>query len=94
MTHKKSKRKVVTGRVPWLIVLIGVVLLAVAAMMLSGQSTGEGSGRPLLQVDRDKVDLGDVSLGQTVEVTFNLTNKGDGVLRFSEAPYTELAAGC
>lgn len=94
MTHKKSKQQQVPGRTPWLIILIGFVLLVLAGIMLSGRQRGEGSGRPLLQVDRDKVDLGDVPLGQTVEVTFNLTNRGDGVLRFSRAPYTELAAGC
>lgn len=94
MAHKKSKLQTVPGRTPWLIILVGLVLLVVAGVILSGRQNGEGSGRPLLQVDRDKVDLGNVPLGQTVEVTFNVTNGGDGLLRFSQPPYTELAAGC
>lgn len=94
MKHRNYKQRAVTGRTPWLIILIGLVLLVVAGIILSGRANGGGSGRPLLQVDQDKVDLGDVPLGQTVDVVFRIANNGDGVLRFNEAPYTELAAGC
>ncbi len=54
----------------------------------------EVKGSPSLQVDQEKVDLGDVKLGKTVEVTFKLTNVGDQPLRFSKAPYVEVAEGC
>ena len=49
---------------------------------------------PPLKVDKDEVDLGNVKLGQTVEVTFNVANVGDKQLRFAEAPYVELVEGC
>jgi hypothetical protein len=45
-------------------------------------------------VDQEKVDLGIVKLGQTVDVKFKLTNVGDQTLRFSKAPYIEVLEGC
>ncbi len=52
------------------------------------------SGSPSLKVDQEKVDLGNVKLGQTVEVKFMLTNVGDETLRFRKAPYIEVLQGC
>lgn len=51
-------------------------------------------GAPRLSVDREKVDLGDVRLGQTVEVTFEIANVGDQPLRFTQQPYIEVVEGC
>jgi hypothetical protein len=48
----------------------------------------------LLKVDKEKVDLGDVKLGQTVMVSFQLTNLGDKTLKFTKAPYVEVLEGC
>jgi hypothetical protein len=45
-------------------------------------------------VDQDKVDLGNVKLGQTVDVKFTLTNVGDKTLRFNKPPYIEVLEGC
>jgi hypothetical protein len=45
-------------------------------------------------VDKEKVDLGEVKLGKTVEVSFELTNVGDQTLRFSEQPFIEVKEGC
>jgi len=86
-----------------LLLMVGGLLLAGAAAILWWQSpstpkapgsSSEVTGSPKLKVDREKVDLGDVPLGQTVEVTFELTNAGDRQLRFTDVPYIEVAAGC
>ena len=45
-------------------------------------------------MNQEKVDLGNVKLGQTVEVKFTLTNVGDKTLRFSKTPYVEVLEGC
>ena len=86
---------------PVLLVLAGIVLVAGAlfAVWKSGQSAGsqvpiEVKGSPSLEVDRDSVDLGDVPLGKTVTVSFQLANVGDETLRFSEKPYIEVREGC
>jgi hypothetical protein len=56
--------------------------------------TPEVTGAPKLKVDKSDVDLGDVQLGQTVEVAFELTNAGDRQLRFTDVPYVEVVEGC
>jgi hypothetical protein len=52
------------------------------------------NGQPARQVDKEKVDFGDVKLGQTVEAKFAVTNVGDQPLRFTAKPYIEVIEGC
>ena len=108
MSNKKTRRealrqKQAAASSPWPLALIavGVVLISVVAFAVwqaAGKGTPEvpveATGTPKLKVDKDKVDLGDVPLGQTVEVTFNIANTGDKQLRFTETPYVELVEGC
>ncbi|HSR46180.1 MAG TPA: hypothetical protein VLT15_13260 [Acidimicrobiia bacterium] len=51
-------------------------------------------GTPILQLDRDFVDFGDVQFNQMVEATFEVTNTGDATLLFTEEPFIELEDGC
>ena len=101
MKHSKkvvSKRQHVPIWLP-LIIVAGVVLIGAA--LLSGNSdtaapsvSPQVTGAPALTVDKDKVDFGNVTLGQTVEVKFEVTNVGDQPLRFNEKPYVEVVEGC
>jgi len=86
---------------PMLVVLAGMVLVAGAlfAVWKMGQSSTpqvsvEVNGSPSLKVDKNEVDLGDVPLGKTVTVSFQLANVGDKTLNFSEKPYVEVKEGC
>lgn len=92
--HRKQKA-------PWPLIaaVVGGLALIVAAVFAFNQppkpkATIEVTGSPSLRADREEVDLGDVKLGQTVTVSFELTNVGDQTLRFSEAPYIEVKEGC
>ena len=74
-------------------------MLIIAVVASRGSSGGakaaiEVNGSPSMKVDKEQVDLGDVKLGQTVEVTFQVTNVGDQPLRFEEQPYIEVVEGC
>ena len=60
----------------------------------NGSPSNPWSGSASLSVDQEEIDLGDVRLGESVQVSFQITNIGDQTLRFTEAPYIELKAGC
>ncbi len=83
----------------WALVLGGVLVTATAAAILMHDGAGPArpageSGRPVLQVQPERIDLGEVPLGQWVEARFTLTNAGDGRLRLAGAPWVEAVAGC
>lgn len=83
---------------PLFFLLGGVALLALAYFLWQSQNRThvpvEVSGGPRLSVDKERIDLGDVRLGQTVRVTFEVANTGDQTLNFQEAPYIEVIEGC
>lgn len=100
-TNKRFGRKSKRNQYSWLFLLVGgIVLVGLAFLALRGKSAAqppaaiEVYGAPSLKVDQEQVDLGEVKLGQLVQVSFRLTNVGDQPLRFSEAPYVELVEGC
>lgn len=83
----------------WLIIAgIGLVLVAVWALLNSGGSDKaaiEVTGAPKIKVDQETFDYGDVKLGVTpIRTVVWVTNVGDKVLKFSEAPYIEVLEGC
>jgi cell division septal protein FtsQ len=84
---------------PMILLLVGGMLLVIGAVNAFAKPPEpkadiEVSGTPSLKVDQEKVNLGDIKLGRTVEVTFKLMNVGDQTLRFSKAPYIEVLEGC
>lgn len=93
LRHHKKKQ-------PWpVILLVAGGLLVVGAIFAvrkpsEPKAAIEVTGAPSLKVDQEKVDLGNVKLGQTVDVKFKLTNVGDKTLRFTETPYVEVVEGC
>jgi hypothetical protein len=97
-THRKYGSKKVF---PWLIVIVGgIVLLAVAFLLTrrgagAGTSASEaGGGTPQIVVDQQKIDYGYVKFGETRTFKVAITNKGDGSLRFTQQPYIEVKEGC
>ena len=80
------------------IVLGGAVILGIAEFVVLRQKpalvTAQVSGGPRLTTDKELVDLGDIRLGNPVQVSFELKNSGDQPLQFSEAPYIEVKEGC
>jgi hypothetical protein len=94
-----SSRKKKSPILPILLALGGLLLVAAAAFSLTRSKADpnfkpEVTGSSSLKANQEKVDLGDVPLGQTVQASFVLTNVGDKPLRFTEEPYIEVAAGC
>ena len=76
------------------VILIGFAVWALGLGKSQSKAATEVTGAPSLKVDKEKVDLGDVKLGEWVQVSFEITNQGDQPLSFQESPYVQLAAGC
>jgi len=84
---------------PLLLVAGGLLLLVGGYAMLTRDRVDpnfvpEVSGAPRLQVDKDRVDLGDVAFNDNAWAGFEVTNVGDQPLVFTRAPYVELIEGC
>jgi hypothetical protein len=107
MSQKKKRKPGVSrhntprSKAPLLIIAGGVALVAIAGLLIFGGGTPasppaavEVSGAPALKVDKEKVDVGDVRLGESVTVNFELANAGDQPLRFTEQPYVTVVEGC
>jgi hypothetical protein len=97
--RRRMKRNQKNRWMPVLLGLGGLALLVLAVLSFRGGNSGskagvEVNGSPSLKVDKEQVDLGDVKLDRTVEVTFKLTNVGDQPLRFNDQPYIEVVEGC
>jgi len=92
-----GRSKPTPSRKPLILIAGGAVLLIVALIFVFQQpqpSADTTGGTPKLKADRELVDLGDQKLGNTVQVSFQLSNIGDGTLRFKQNPYVEVKEGC
>ena len=76
------------------LLLVGLAAFAIWRGQAAPKLTPEVTGTPRLKADREQVDLGDVRLGQSVEVNFKLSNVGDQALEFTAPPYVEVVEGC
>mgnify|MGYP001264804761 FL=1 len=92
MSKKKLKKQNQRKRLPLPLMAIGGVLLILAAFFFAKQSAGGGT--PVIAVDQQKIDYGDVKLDTEKTFTVKVTNTGKGTLRFKEEPYIEVLEGC
>jgi len=91
-----SKRKAQPKKspLPLVALIAGGTLLIVAAIYFSFQGGEQDSGTPLLSIDQQVIDFGDVKLDTTVSFAITVTNNGDGVLRFTDEPSIQVVEGC
>lgn len=98
-TKLKPKTKPKRSLLPLWLSLAGLVLLVIAGWAIArGNSQGkaeiEVKGAPSLKVDKEFIDHGQVKLGDHIRDDIRVTNVGDKLLRFTEAPYIEVLEGC
>jgi len=91
MGKKKFKKQ--RKSFPWLQVVLGGSLLLVAVFLFANQSRDSG-GTSSISVDQKTIDYGDVKLNTDKTFAIQVTNTGDGTLRFKEQPYIEVLEGC
>ena len=61
---------------------------------LFARQNGDGGGTPAIAIDQEKIDYGYVQFGNNKTFAIQVTNTGDGTLRFKEEPYIEVVEGC
>jgi len=88
--YKKQRKQ----NFPWLLWVLGGILLAGAAFLFARQGGGDGGGTPSVAVDQQKIEYGDVKFGVNKTFAIKVTNTGDGTLRFREKPYIQVLEGC
>lgn len=76
---------------PW--IAFGVILLVAAGIIFISQGAG-GGGTPRLSVNPASIAYGDVKLDTNLNFKIEVSNQGDGPLRFQEEPYIEVVEGC
>jgi len=91
---KKTKKNRQQKKFPWVIVVVVVALVTAAIFLSSKPSADYSSGTPAITVDEQNIDMGYIKLGEYRTIKIKVTNTGDGVLRFKEAPYLEVVEGC
>ena len=92
MAKKNQRYRKQHKNFPWLLVALGGGLLLIAAVLFA--RGGGGGGTPAIKVDQDRIDYGLVKFGENRQFTIQVTNTGDGTLRFKEKPYIEVLEGC
>lgn len=92
MSKKRRKQK---KQFPWWLILITGIMLVIAGYGFARQrSSFSDGGTPVIAVDQQKIDYGNVKLNTDLTFTIKVTNTGNGVLRFNDKPYIEVAKGC
>ena len=104
MSHNRTKRSAnrqqqAKNAGPLGIVFAGLILVLMASLALFrpisvALDEAFGKGSPSLKVDKEKIDLGDVKLGESVSVSFKLTNSGNKTLYLIQDPYVKVLKGC
>jgi hypothetical protein len=98
MSRKTKKQKKRKFPLPLLILFgVGGFLLVAAMVLYTGRnrdSAAYGDGTPILKVDQERIDYGDVKFNTPKTFTITVTNIGDEVLRFTKEPYIKVLEGC
>jgi len=93
---KKSRKQKEKSRLPLIIAIAGGILVVATGIFLATRGGGnpQSDGTPEIVVDNEVIDYGDVKLDTPLAFTISISNMGDGVLRFKEAPYIQVQEGC
>jgi hypothetical protein len=98
MSRKTKKQKKRKFPLPLLILFgVGGFLLVAAMVLFTGRNRDNaaiGDSTPMLKVDQERIDYGDVKFNTPKTFTITVTNIGDKELRFTKEPYIKVLEGC
>ena len=104
--YKGSQRRAAARKQPmWLWATVGGLLLVFVLFLISQVNKGsqtsaasdftpEVKGNPHVAVDQEKIDYGDVKLGNTINTVMDVRNTGDQTLLIQQNPQVEAVEGC
>jgi multidrug efflux pump subunit AcrA (membrane-fusion protein) len=92
MSKKLKKRK--QSRRLWFWLIGGGVLLIAIGFFLLMQRQENEPGTPILKVEPERIDYGNVKFNTPKSFEITVTNVGDGTLRFKEEPTIRVQQGC
>ncbi len=106
--YKGSQRRAPVARKQstwWLWVTLGGLLLVFVLFLIAQLNKGnqvseassftpEVTGRPQVAVSQEKIDYGDVKLGNTIDTVIDVRNTGDQPLMIQGNPQVEVVEGC
>ncbi len=76
------------------IVAVFLVGLVAFSTMKTAGAFENPDGKAHIEVDNEKLDLGDQKLGSTVRASFNIKNTGDGTLKMTVPSMPTAVEGC
>ena len=91
---KKESQKHKKNQGPLVALMIGGLILIVAAILFSQMLGSSAGGTPVLSVDREVIDYGTVKFETPLSFKITVTNTGDGPLRFKQEPKIQVLEGC
>ncbi len=80
-----------THALPFVIAAAVVLFVGIAVFPVMNQTV---SGTPRLQVDQEKIDLGNRIFNQPVRSVFTVKNVGDGTLKLEMPKIANVIEGC
>lgn len=90
---KKLKRRKRAKRL-WFWLIGGGVLFIAVGLFLLMQGHESEPGTPILKVEPERIDFGNVHFSTPKSFEITVTNIGDGTLRFKEQPTIRVLRGC
>jgi hypothetical protein len=99
--YGKRKKSSPSRQFPWLVLVVGALLLIVGGGLVilnsAGTSTAtsaDGAGAPKLAVDTSSIDEGYLKYDTPIQTAFRLRNVGEQPLKILGEPQVELVEGC
>ncbi len=91
--HQVERRSAIAHALPYVIAVAAVLFIGVL-IFLTTQTDQTVAGTPRLQVDRERIDLGNRVFNQPVRAVFNVQNIGDGTLKLETPKIANVLEGC
>ncbi len=90
----QQRRNSMMKKIIPLIIGVAVVVFVVLVAVTTVNQTTSGTIGARLQVDQEKIDLGNRVFNQPVRATFTVKNVGDGTLKLETPRVANVLEGC